>query len=53
MLALRADDAREPPDGGVIEEERFDEALKEVDEVVVPPDVGQLVGEQCVEVLWG
>ena len=42
-FAFAADPARDQPDGGVEEEQRFDEALHQVDEIVPAADVGQLV----------
>ena len=48
-LAFEADAPRQPPDGRVIEEQRLDRALEEIDQVVVPPDVRQLVRENRVE----
>ena len=45
MFAFLADAARDPPDGGVIEQKSFDEVLEKVDEVIVAADVGQLVGQ--------
>ena len=39
--ALAADLLGDPPDGGVIEEESFDDGLEDADEVVVAVDVGR------------
>ena len=44
-IALAADLRGNPPDGGVIEEDRFDGDLGEICEIVESADVGQLVGE--------
>ena len=51
VLALDADPAREPPDRRVIEEQRLDERLQQVDEVVVTTDVRELVREDRFELL--
>ena len=44
-FAFAADPGGDDPDGGVEEEQRFDDPLQEVDEVVPAADVGQLVQE--------
>ena len=49
VLALGADASRQPPDRGVIEEQRFDERLQEVDQVVVASDVRELVRQERLE----
>ena len=49
VLALNPDSVREPPDRRVIEEQRFDDRLQQVDEVVVPPHVGQFVRDHRLE----
>ena len=51
VLALDADPARQPPHRRVIEEQRLDERLQQVDEVVVAADVRQLVREDRLELL--
>ena len=48
---MAADLSGHPPDGGVVEEERFDRGLDQVGEVVVAADVGQLVGEDRLDLL--
>ena len=53
VLALGPDAARDPPDGGVIEQNRLDEALQQVDQVVVSAEVGDLVGEDGLNVRRG
>src|ERR1700733_13896029 len=45
VFALAADLLGDPPDGGVVEEQSFDDGLEDADEVVVAADVGELVGE--------
>ena len=42
-LALAADLLGHPPDGGVIEQNRFDDRLDHADEVIVAADVGEFV----------
>ena len=51
VLALNADPARQPPYGGVIEEQRLDERLEQVDEVVVTTDVRELMRQDRFELL--
>ena len=51
VLALRANASRQPPDGGVIEEQRLDERLQEIDQIVVAPDVRELVRQNRLELL--
>ena len=45
-LALGANVPRHPPDRGVVEQERFDNALQDVDQIVVPADVRQLMQQE-------
>ena len=45
VLAFAPDARREPPDSGMVEEQRFRERLQQVDEEVVSPDVRELVSE--------
>jgi hypothetical protein len=45
MLALRANPFRDPPDGRVVEQQRFGNCLQQVHRVVVPPDMCELVRE--------
>jgi hypothetical protein len=52
VLALDPDSARYPPDRRMIEEQRLDERLQQVDDVVVPPDVRELVRENRLELVW-
>ncbi len=51
VLALNPNATRDPPDGRVIEQQRLHDALKQVDQVVVPPDVRQLVGQDRLDLL--
>jgi len=53
LFAFDADAVGDPPHGGVVEEEHFDGALKEVHQVVVAADVGQFVGQQGLHELGG
>ena len=46
VLALDANLVRDPPDSRVIKTECFYDGLQHVDEVIVPPDVSQLVPQQ-------
>ena len=48
-LALPAHDGRDPPDGGMVEQGGLDDPLDEVDEVVVPPHVGELVEQDALD----
>jgi len=48
VLALVADLPRDPPHGGVIEEQGLGDDLEQVDQVVASPDVGQLVGQDAL-----
>ena len=43
LFALDADPARQPPHDRVVEQQRFDHALQQVDQVVMAADVGQFV----------
>jgi hypothetical protein len=52
MLALNSDPFRYPPDRGVIKQHRFGERLEHVDEIVVAPDVGELVRENRLHLRW-
>src|SRR6266404_9400785 len=45
VLALGADNARDPPHGGVVEEQSFDKALQQVYRVVVAPDVREFMDQ--------
>ena len=45
VLPLGANPPRQPPHRRVIEQQRFDDGLEEIDDVVVTPDVGELVRE--------
>jgi len=49
VLTLLAHPSRRPPDRRVVEQQRLDRRLQQIHEVVVPPDMRQLVGEQRVE----
>ena len=51
VLALGANPPRQPPDGRVIEQQRLDERLQQVDEIVVPADVRELVRQDRLELL--
>src|SRR6185312_13400 len=51
VFTFPADVARNPPDGGMVEQRGLDDALQDVDEVIVPPDMGQFMREQRFEVL--
>ena len=51
VLALGAHFGRHPPHGRVIEEQRLDDRLQQVDEIVVPPHVRELVRENRFELL--
>ena len=45
VFALGADDAGNPPNGGVIEEQAFDEGLHQVHQIILTEDVRQFVNE--------
>jgi hypothetical protein len=45
VLALGADPRREPPDGGVVEEDGLGKRLQQIHQEVVAADVRELVGE--------
>jgi hypothetical protein len=49
VLALHAHAARDPPHGRVVEQQRLDDRLQQVDEEVVPPDVRELVRQDHLE----
>ena len=53
VLALLAHHARYPAHDGVIEEQRFDDHLQEIDEVVVAPHMCELVHHDELEVPRG
>ncbi len=53
VFAFLAYAGGEPPDGGVVEEEGFDDALDQVHEIVVAADVGEFVSEEVVEMFDG
>jgi hypothetical protein len=53
VLPLGADLARDPPGGGMVEEEDVDAGLEEVHEGVLAADVGQFVDDQRVELVGG
>ena len=48
MFPLGANLRRHPPRGGVVEQQRFNHRLQQVDEIVVTADVGKLVRENGV-----
>jgi len=52
VLTLHPDPFGYPPDGGVIKQHRFGERLQNVDEIVVAPDVGELVRENRLDLRW-
>ena len=49
VFAFLARYARGPPDGRVVEQEAFDEALEQVDQIVVAADVRQFVDEDALD----
>ena len=49
MLALLPHAPRHPPRRRVVKQQGLDHGLEDADEVVVPPDVRELVGQQRVE----
>ena len=51
MFALGANSGGQPPDRGVIEQQRLHNALQDVDEVVLPPDVRKLVRNNNAQLL--
>ena len=53
VLALHANALRDPPDGRVIEKKRFHDGLNQVDDEVVPPDMGELVRQNHLDLLRG
>ena len=48
-----AEVAGDPPHGWVVEEERFGDALQNVDQVIVAADVSEFVGEQGFDLFGG
>jgi hypothetical protein len=50
-LAFRPDIMGDPPDGGVIEQQRFDQHLQQVHPVIVASDMGEFVGEDQFQLL--
>ena len=53
MFALDANDFRDPPCGGMVEEQAFGQALHGVDEVIVAADVDQFVDQNCFDLFCG
>ena len=51
QFALGANVPRHPPDRGVVEQQRFGDALQDVDQIIVPPDVRQLMQQQRLQML--
>ena len=51
VLALGANPPRQPPHRRVVEQQRLDQRLQQVDEIVVAADVRELVGEDRLELL--
>ena len=49
LFALVADAPRQPPDHRVIEQQRFDRALHQIDEIIVSADMRQFVRDQRFE----
>ncbi len=49
MLPLAANLLGSPPDRGVIKQERLQHILQQIDEIIVPPDMGQLMGQHGFE----
>ena len=49
QFPLAADARRDPPDGGMVKQQRLDQDLEKVDEVIVAADVGDLVGQNGFE----
>ncbi len=49
MLAFVANLLRNPPDRGVIKEEGLQHILQQIDEIIVPPDMCQLMGQDGFE----
>src|SRR4029453_3364065 len=46
VLALSANPVREPPHGGMIEEQCFHHGLEKIDQIVMTPDMGKLVRQE-------
>ena len=53
VFAFGANPFRKPPYRRVVEEDRFDRALDDVDDVVMPPDVRELMRENGAELFGG
>ena len=51
MLALLADARRDPPHGRVKEQQRLGNGLSDVDRVIPPADMGQLVSDQRLDLM--
>ena len=49
-FALAAEMSGDPPDRGVVEEQRLGDALQDVDQIIVTPDVREFVHEEGFEV---
>ena len=49
---LGAEPIRDPPGHGMEKEHGFDDALQHIDDVVVTPDVRQLMGDDRPELGW-
>jgi len=52
VLAFNSNPFRHPPDRGMIKQHRFGERLEHVDEIVVAPNVGELVRENRLHLRW-
>jgi len=53
QLAFVTNARRDPPNRRVIEKERLHDHLQDIDEIIVPANVRDLVREQCFELLGG
>jgi hypothetical protein len=53
VLTLHPDGVRDPPHARVVEQHGLDDRLKEVDEIVVPADVRELVRQHGFDLLGG
>jgi hypothetical protein len=51
LLALDTDAVREPPDHGVVEQDGFDQALRQVDQVIAAAHVRQFMRQQGLQQL--
>ena len=51
VLAVFVDRLRHVPQQGMVKQERFDEQLHEIRQVIVPPDMSQLVDENDLDLL--